>query len=575
MSNFDQSANRGQVSSDAFLGLTSAFRDREGVQYIALIRDASQAEEISQIESHAEDRISITCPQILRCVDYQTITLASETKQFKFVYQHPGTPLSTLRRVKNPGPDVLESLLKAGLEALTYLEESKRSYHGMISPDCLYLSEEGKWRLALHPWNKETPENKLLDKAILELPIYVSPETFAEIVARNYSFRLNGIKSDLFSLGLCVLEFGLDESIESIYTRSGADQKSLIWFIKKFERKFASSASLCKALVMSLEWFEEFRPSPREVLEVLGSASAPTPSTVSTPPASPAPFASPKPDDFSSQAQRVPHQAGRSLPPQTQSGPGQPLLFQPRFQNVSSAQQNSAALRFGVAPRVASGSASALPSRREGESPRVQTYSALNSSNNTSSVSRQYNYSYQHNEPFTFTSVPKSFSDPFTFTSVPKVQFEPYISTFNPTSVPASGPATYVPQGLSSYSQTGNLVNTSYAYDRSTRQDFSSSSRNFAPPPLQTTTNWTSTSQPPSAIHTSSQTNIQTSTPLPHSSYSQDYRSIHFPIGPTRTGVYKVVGNEVFDEIIDSTEEIRDGQKYIIRKPVWIQRSSS
>lgn len=577
MSNVDQPAMREQVSSDAFLGLTSAFRDREGMQYIALIRDANRSDEISQIESHAKERMSITCPHILRCLDYQTTVLASEMKQFKFIYQHPGSPLSMLRRVKNPGAEVLESLMRAGLEALNYLEESMHIYHGMVSPDCLYLSEDGKWRLALHPWNEETPENKLLDKAILDLPIYVSPEIFAQIAARNYSFRSNGIKSDVFALGLCVLEFGIEEPIESIYNRSSADQKSLIWFIKKFERKFSSHPPLCRALAMTLEWFEEFRPSPREVLEVLNSAppSAPTPSTISTPPASPS--ASPKPNEFDTQTQRITHHAGRSVPPQP--GFSNPQLHQPRFQNVASAQQNSTLLRYGVAPRVASGSASALPSRREGESPRVQTYSALSSRNNTSTVTRQYNYSYNQNEPFTFTSVSRDYNDPFTFTSVPQSHNEPYISTFSPIStptyVPSSTPTyvptpspTNVPQSFYPYSQGSSQVNTSCSYDRKVRQDYSSSTRNFGSSPVQNTSNWTSTSQPPSTVFTASQP------PLPHSPFTQDYRTVHLPLGPTRTGVYKVVGNEVYDEIIESTEEIRDGQKYIIRKPVWIQRSS-
>lgn len=599
MSNADQPTMREQVSSDAFLGLTSAFRDREGKQYIALIRDANRSDEIVQIESHAKERMAITCPHILRCLDYQTTLLASETRQFKFIYQHPGSPLSMLRRVKNPGGEVLESLMKAGLEALSYLEESMHTYHGMISPDCLYLSEDGKWRLALHPWNEETPENKLLDKAILDLPIYVSPEIFAQIAARNYSFRSNGIKSDVFALGLCVLEFGIEEPIESIYNRTSADQKSLIWFVKKFERKFSSYPALCRAVAMTLEWFEEFRPSPREVLEVLSSAppSAPTPSTVSTPPASPS--ASPKPNQIDSQTQRVTYHSGRSVPPST--GFNNSQLYQPRFQTVASAQQNSGHLRYGVAPRVASGSASALPSRREGESPRVQTYSSLSSRNNTSTVTRQYSYNYNQNEPFAFTSVSRDCNDPFTFTSVPQSVKEPYISDFNPISTPSYVPTsvpqsikepyildfnpsstpsyvpttvppptpTNVPQNFYPYSQGSNQINPPYSYDRKVRQDYSSSTRNFVSSPAQTSSNWTSASQPPSPIFTSSQP------PSAHSPFTQDYRTVHLPLGPTRTGVYKVVGNEVYDEVIESTEEIREGQKYIIRKPVWVQRSSS
>ena len=66
--------------------------------------------------------------------------------------------------------------------------------------------------------------------------IFMSPELFRAILKNKKEIKYNPFKSDIFSLGLVILEAGLFESVQGIYDREKADLKkeALIMLVERF-----------------------------------------------------------------------------------------------------------------------------------------------------------------------------------------------------------------------------------------------------------------------------------------------------------------------------------------------------
>lgn len=92
-------------------------------------------------------------------------------------------------------------------------------YHGDISPNNIFISSKGEFKLAFRVNESVSPERVQMDKSIKGEPLYLAPNVFQAVKNRTLErSRHNPYKSDVFSLGLSILEAGLMKSVQGIYS---------------------------------------------------------------------------------------------------------------------------------------------------------------------------------------------------------------------------------------------------------------------------------------------------------------------------------------------------------------------
>ena len=101
--------------------------------------------------------------------------------------------------------------------------------------------------------------------------LYMSPALYAGLAGGSKQLRHNPFKSDTFSLGLVVLEAGLLDSAQSIYSaRLGrVDEAKMAGLVQRFLGRYSRDSVLCEAVLLMLEFAESLRPTPAELLETI------------------------------------------------------------------------------------------------------------------------------------------------------------------------------------------------------------------------------------------------------------------------------------------------------------------
>lgn len=146
------------------------------------------------------------------------------------------------------------------VSANTHLQE-KGQYHGDISPSTIYIDTNGNYRLAFRCNEQMTSERAQIDKSFRGEPLYLSPILYSAVKERNLErAKHNPSKSDIFSLGLTILEAGIMKSIQSIYSGDTIDVKCLEELIQEFEMKNDDNPLLYSTVRKLLEIEEDERP---------------------------------------------------------------------------------------------------------------------------------------------------------------------------------------------------------------------------------------------------------------------------------------------------------------------------
>lgn len=99
--------------------------------------------------------------------------------------------------------------------------------------------------------------------------IFMSPEMFRAILEGKTEIKYNPFKSDIFSLGLVILESGLFESVQGIYDRSNRDLRKeiLIQLVERFIQKYPEDYILQETLMIMLEFSPKLRQEPDQLLK--------------------------------------------------------------------------------------------------------------------------------------------------------------------------------------------------------------------------------------------------------------------------------------------------------------------
>jgi serine/threonine protein kinase len=161
-------------------------------------------------------------------------------------------------------------LLYQMVSANAHLQE-RQQYHGDISPSTIYVDTSGNFRLAFRCNEQMTAERAQIDKSFRGEPLYLSPTLYAGVRERNLEkARHNPQKSDIFALGLTLLEAGLLKSVQGIYEgRSTVDSKALEELIQEFELQHDDNPLMYSTVRKMLEIEEDERPDFPQLLGAL------------------------------------------------------------------------------------------------------------------------------------------------------------------------------------------------------------------------------------------------------------------------------------------------------------------
>ena len=102
-------------------------------------------------------------------------------------------------------------------------------------------------------------------------PIYMSPALFKGILNDKENIKHNPFKSDMFSLGLVLLEAGIFESVQKVYNieKKDIDKEELILLVEKFIHRYPEDYILQECLMIMLEFSPRLRQDPLTLLKTL------------------------------------------------------------------------------------------------------------------------------------------------------------------------------------------------------------------------------------------------------------------------------------------------------------------
>ena len=103
--------------------------------------------------------------------------------------------------------------------------------------------------------------------------LYMSPALYHALMNKQPKVRHNPFKSDIFSLGMIILEAGLLEPVQGIYSAEGKeiDHSALVDLVERFFQRYPSHFILQEMLLVMLEFSEKLRQEPIKLLKTLQS----------------------------------------------------------------------------------------------------------------------------------------------------------------------------------------------------------------------------------------------------------------------------------------------------------------
>jgi len=216
-------------------------------------------------------RATLKHPNLLPFVAYSTSTKIDKADQIyklRTFYEYFATNVRRgmeERRVRGSDYTLEEMtyMVYDTIMAGAFLQE-KDLQHGDISPDIILQTNDGHFLVGDKlKYRSKHPQN-LVDKYIRGERLYISPEVYYFIRTRNSEGldRMDNFKSDVFILGLSILEAGIMTNVTEIYRRSSnsVDKDMLKGFIDVFESRYGENPLACAILKKMLEVEEIKRP---------------------------------------------------------------------------------------------------------------------------------------------------------------------------------------------------------------------------------------------------------------------------------------------------------------------------
>lgn len=273
-SNLELKYKKQQQLKDAFFGEFYVYNDSANDSKIICIEKLlSDKEALKREIEQIKKKILNKHDYILNLLDYSVevqSNLCSTFYLLKTFYEHPNKSLKKeINERKLQGGSTgnfkntdLTHLLYHQVMAHSYLQDNKVT-HGDISPNTIFISNKGDYKVAFRLNNSLSIEKVQLEKLMKNEPVYLSPALYSALKRRNLNNIMHSsLKSDIFSFGLCMLEAGLLRSIQSIYAKGDEiDQHMLNIYLDEFEMKFADNPLLFSSVRKMCEIDEGDRPS--------------------------------------------------------------------------------------------------------------------------------------------------------------------------------------------------------------------------------------------------------------------------------------------------------------------------
>ena len=159
----------------------------------------------------------------------------------------------------------LISIIKQIVNALCYLQKEKKIAHRDIKPENILLFKNNVCKIADFGEAKKSIDNKF--RTLRGTEFYMSPILYNNLKNKNDFVRHNPYKSDVFSLGYCIvcataLNFNI---IEKIRGKSVLEIKKIFnqYFLKIYSNKFV------ELILKMIEYFEDKRVDFVKLNEIL------------------------------------------------------------------------------------------------------------------------------------------------------------------------------------------------------------------------------------------------------------------------------------------------------------------
>lgn len=221
--------------------------------------------------NRTKSREHLAHANLLRLVDYATTTKIDEAEEsYKlrlFFEHHPNNLTREIRQRARAATDFaleeLTYLLYDMVSACAFLQRHNIN-HGDVSPEVILRTEDGHFVLGDRLRHRSPFPQNLIDKVIRGDRLYLSPELFALVKARNSEGinRMDYFVSDVFILGLCLLEAGTMSDASAVFKRGagGVDRERLAELVARFEKRYGGESLVAVALAKMLEVDPKRRP---------------------------------------------------------------------------------------------------------------------------------------------------------------------------------------------------------------------------------------------------------------------------------------------------------------------------
>lgn len=160
------------------------------------------------------------------------------------------------------------------LYALAHLQEN-RLVHGDIRPELIGVPIHRNSNFCLLDRLGDTSAPNIAQQKNFEArkKIYMSPVIFKMVAHGKKKLKksYNPFKSDIFSLGMVILEAGLLDSVQEVYDYKAKDisQENLVDLVERFIIRYESDPILSEVLMIMLEFTEKDRQEPKILLETI------------------------------------------------------------------------------------------------------------------------------------------------------------------------------------------------------------------------------------------------------------------------------------------------------------------
>jgi hypothetical protein len=274
VSSFELSFKFKSQSSHPVLGPLKLLQ-RPGTSECVIMREKvfQSSEQFGNEIKRQKARIQTKNKFFINFYDFSTVTKKDRiTRSYKlrsFIEHFSGTLLTRGGQLEAQGQiptaDEMIRLFAFVINAGNFLHSQRRT-HGEFSPSNVLILPNGEYRLLERLTNIEAPfpKNHLIRQKRLPTGVpgseepssFICPLVFGAIrTCKDVPFNFDKQKSEVFSAGLCILQFGVSKSIQGIYNSHSVEinYRELESVVRDFRRNFAQHEVLSVLLENMLE----------------------------------------------------------------------------------------------------------------------------------------------------------------------------------------------------------------------------------------------------------------------------------------------------------------------------------